>query len=108
LGLKAVNRFDLIRFHIDDLYVPLSRHQSIVRVTILHGRLDIPDLVPLYQEFPETPVISIANAQREPLPWLHWQGMMYHRLPEDFYTLRRTISTSTSGWCNGPFRSMRD
>ena len=30
----------------------------------LHGRLDIPDLVPLYREFPDEPVVSISDAQR--------------------------------------------
>jgi glycosyltransferase involved in cell wall biosynthesis len=54
-------------------------------VTTLHGRLDIPDLVPLYQEFREMPVISISNGQREPLPWANWQATVYHGLPADIY-----------------------
>jgi hypothetical protein len=49
-------------------------------VTTLHGRLDISDLVPLYQEFREMPVISISNGQREPLPWANWQATVYHGL----------------------------
>jgi hypothetical protein len=44
LVLRAITHFGLIRFHIDDLYVPLSRHQSMLRVAVLHGRLDIPDI----------------------------------------------------------------
>jgi len=54
-------------------------------VTTLHGRLDIPDLVPLYQEFRDMPVISISNEQREPLPWANWQATVYHGLPRDLY-----------------------
>ena len=38
------------------------------QLTTLHGRLDIPDLEPLYREFAEMPVVSISDAQREPLP----------------------------------------
>jgi glycosyltransferase involved in cell wall biosynthesis len=57
-------------------------------VTTLHGRLDIPDLVPLYQEFREMPVISISNGQREPLPWANWQATVYHGLPIDIYRFR--------------------
>ncbi len=57
-------------------------------MTTLHGRLDIPDLVPLYQEFRDVPVVSISDAQREPLPWINWQGTVYHGLPEDLYTYR--------------------
>ncbi len=57
-------------------------------VTTLHGRLDIPDLIPLYEEFTDMPVISISDAQREPLSWVNWQGTVYHGLPEDLYTFR--------------------
>jgi glycosyltransferase involved in cell wall biosynthesis len=85
---KDTSRFDIIHFHIDYLHFPLSRRQSTPQVTTLHGRLDIPDLVPLYQEFAEMPVVSISDAQREPLPWLNWQGTVYHGLPEDLYSFR--------------------
>jgi glycosyltransferase involved in cell wall biosynthesis len=88
LVLKETSRFDLIHWHVDYLHFPLSQRQSTPHVTTLHGRLDIPDLVPLYQEFKAVPVISISNAQREPLPWLNWQDTVYHGLPEDLYTFR--------------------
>ena len=88
LVLKETGRFDLIHWHVDYLHFPLSQRQSTPHVTTLHGRLDIPDLVPLYQEFKAVPVISISNAQREPLPWLNWQDTVYHGLPEDLYTFR--------------------
>jgi glycosyltransferase involved in cell wall biosynthesis len=55
-------------------------------VTTLHGRLDIPDLVPLYREFSDMPVVSISNSQREPLSWINWQATVYHGLPEDRLT----------------------
>jgi glycosyltransferase involved in cell wall biosynthesis len=82
---QQVRDFDVVHFHIDYLHFPLSRRQPITHVTTLHGRLDIPDLVPLYRCFPEMPVISISNAQREPLPWANWQGTVYHGLPLDRY-----------------------
>jgi glycosyltransferase involved in cell wall biosynthesis len=53
----------------------------VATVTTLHGRLDIPDLVPLYQRFRDVPVVSISDSQREPLPWLNWQKTVYHGLP---------------------------
>jgi len=80
--------FDIIHFHVDYLHFPLSRRQQITHVTTLHGRLDIPDLVPLYQEFRDMPVISISNVQREPLPWANWQATVYHGLPADLYRFR--------------------
>ena len=85
---QQASEFDAVHFHIDYLHYPLSRRERIPQVTTLHGRLDIPDLVPLYREFPEMPVISISNSQREPLPWLNWLGTVYHGLPQDLYTLR--------------------
>jgi glycosyltransferase involved in cell wall biosynthesis len=33
-------------------------------------------------------VVSISNAQRQPRPWLNWQGTVYHGLPEDMYRFR--------------------
>jgi glycosyltransferase involved in cell wall biosynthesis len=74
--------FDLIHFHVDYLHFPLSRREQIAHVTTLHGRLDLPDLVPLYRKFRDMPVISISDAQRMPLPWANWLGTIHHGLPE--------------------------
>ncbi len=82
---RQAAEFDIIHFHVDYLHFPLSRRQPIAHVTTLHGRLDLPDLVPLYQEFRDMPVISISNVQREPLPWANWQATVYHGLPADLY-----------------------
>src|SRR5262245_31341873 len=82
---QHADEFDIIHFHVDYLHFPLSRREAITQVTTLHGRLDIPDLVPLYQEFRDMPVISISNGQREPLPWANWQATVYHGLPADIY-----------------------
>ena len=82
--------FDLLHFHIDYLHFLLSVRQRVPHVTTLHGRLDIPDLVPVYQTFPSMPVVSISDAQRIPLPGLQWQGTVYHGLPEDLYTFQDT------------------
>ena len=80
--------FDVVHFHVDYLHFPLSRRQRFPHVTTLHGRLDIPDLVPLYQEFRDMPVVSISDAQRSPLRWANWQATVYHGLPEDRYRFR--------------------
>jgi glycosyltransferase involved in cell wall biosynthesis len=66
----------------------LSRRRKTPYVTTLHGRLDIPDLEPVYREFQESPVVSISDFQRYPLPFANWQATVYHGLPEDLYTLR--------------------
>ena len=79
------NNFDIIHFHIDYLHYPLSRRYGVTHVTTLHGRLDIPDLQPLYKNFYDMPVVSISNAQRTPLPWVNWQGTVYHGLPHNLF-----------------------
>ncbi len=83
--LQRADEFDIIHFHVDYLHFPISRREAVTNVTTLHGRLDIPDLAPLYQEFREVPVISISNGQRKPLPWANWQATVYHGLPADIY-----------------------
>src|SRR5436190_21413461 len=57
---KRVHEFDIIHFHIDYLQFSLSRRSDLAQLTTLHGRLDIPDLAPLYREFSEMPLISIS------------------------------------------------
>ncbi|MGH9395498.1 MAG: glycosyltransferase family 4 protein [Terriglobia bacterium] len=85
---KCARDFDLVHFHIDYLHFPSSRRENIAQITTLHGRLDLPDLVPLYREFEEMPLVSISNAQRRPLPWANWQRTVYHGIPEGLYTFR--------------------
>jgi glycosyltransferase involved in cell wall biosynthesis len=84
--LKQIDDFDIVHYHIDYLHFPLSLCENIPNVTTLHGRLDIPDLQPLYCRYPDVPVVSISNSQREPLPWINWQATVYHGLPERQYT----------------------
>jgi glycosyltransferase involved in cell wall biosynthesis len=80
--------FDLIHFHCDYLHFPLSRSLHLPHITTLHGRLDIPDLVPLYREFSDMPVVSISRRQRAPLPWINWQGTVHHGLPKNSFEPR--------------------
>jgi glycosyltransferase involved in cell wall biosynthesis len=81
------HNFDLIHFHIDYLHFSFSRRERLTQLTTLHGRLDIPDLVPVYQAFPEMPVVSISDAQQTPLPWVNWKGTVRHGLPQDSFEL---------------------
>lgn len=82
---KEIESFDVVHYHIDYIHFPLSRRQRVPHLTTLHGRLDIPDLFPIFKEFREMPVVSISNAQRAPLPWANWLGTVYHGLPQDLY-----------------------
>lgn len=79
------HQFDIIHFHIDYLHFPLTRRENGTTVTTLHGRLDLPDLQPLYREFNDMPLISISESQRKPLPFADWRGTVYHGLPSRNY-----------------------
>lgn len=85
---QLADQFDVIHFHIDYLHFPQSRRHTIPHVTTLHGRLDIPDLVPLYREYSDMPLVSISHAQRAPLDHANWQATVYHGLPESLYRFR--------------------
>ena len=85
---REASRFDVIHFHCDHWHLPLMRALSVPYLTTLHGRLDLPDLVPLYETFPDTPLVSISDAQRAPFPHLHWVQTVYHGLPADLLKLR--------------------
>jgi glycosyltransferase involved in cell wall biosynthesis len=78
---QRAHEFDVLHFHIDYLHYPVSSRMGAARLTTLHGRLDLPDLQPLYRTFPREPVVSISDDQRGPLPWLNWQSTIHHGLP---------------------------
>lgn len=79
--LQQSGAFDVIHFHIDHQYFPLSRYLKTPFVHTHHGRLDMAELLPLFSEFREVPLVSISNAQRAPVPNLNWQATIYHGLP---------------------------
>ncbi|MFQ6094184.1 MAG: glycosyltransferase family 4 protein [bacterium] len=90
---KEADNFDVIHCHLDSVHFPIFRLLKTPSVTTLHGRLDIPDLVGLYREFCDIPLVSISDAQREPLWWANWQATVYHGLPEDLYVFHNEPGT---------------
>lgn len=81
-------RFDVIHFHTDYLHFPIFRRCLVPHLTTFHGRLDIPDLQPVFKAFSEFPVVSISDFQRHPVEKANWIGTVYHGLPEDLYTFQ--------------------
>ena len=78
---RRASEFDVMHFHIAPLHFPTLRHVDVPHVTTLHGRLDLPELGPLYTEYSEVPVVSISDAQRGPLPQANWAATIHHGLP---------------------------
>ena len=85
--LDRADQFDIIHFHVDYMHFPLSKLSGLVHVSTLHGRLDSPDLVPLFRRYKSMPLISISLNQRKPLFWANWVGNVYHGLPQDLLPL---------------------
>lgn len=82
---QRASEFDVLHFHTDYLSYPLIRDHCLPAVATLHGRLDLPDLYPLYCEFNDIPLVSISDHQRLPLPPVNWVKTVYHGLPLDLY-----------------------
>jgi glycosyltransferase involved in cell wall biosynthesis len=87
---RMADDFDVLHFHIDQFHFPLFRPIAGRTVTTLHGRQDLPDLLPLYQGFDDMPLVSISNDQRRPIPDANFAATIYHGLPAD---LHRPAST---------------
>jgi glycosyltransferase involved in cell wall biosynthesis len=85
-SLGATGGFDVIHSHLDFLGFPLARRNPRPVVTTLHGRLDLPELQPVFREYAEMPLVSISDAQRQPLPWANWHATIYHGLPRNLYS----------------------
>jgi glycosyltransferase involved in cell wall biosynthesis len=89
LALEAVIReaddLEVIHFHEACLHLPWTRRMRCASVTTMHGRLDLRDLVTLYREYTDVPLVSISDAQRRPMPWANWRATVYHGLPDDLY-----------------------
>ena len=83
--VEHAREFDVIHFHTGYLHFAVSRHLPVPHVTTLHGRLDMLDLVRVFDRFRDVPVISISDSQREPVPWANSQATIYHGLPNDLF-----------------------
>jgi glycosyltransferase involved in cell wall biosynthesis len=80
---QRAHQFDVIHCHLDYVGFPLLRRLSTPSVTTLHGRLDLPELPPLYRLYADMPVVSISDSQREPLPQANFVATVLHGLPEN-------------------------
>jgi glycosyltransferase involved in cell wall biosynthesis len=79
-------QFDFVHFHLDYYPWSLFTRQPTPFITTLHGRLDLPEHQPVFNTFSSTPVISISNAQRRPVPQANWIATIHHGLPEKLLT----------------------
>jgi glycosyltransferase involved in cell wall biosynthesis len=79
---RRAHEFDVIHSHLDYFGYPLLRLLDVPSVTTLHGRLDLPELRPLYGVYGDIPVVSISDSQRVPLPQANYVATILHGLPQ--------------------------
>ena len=79
------DEFDVLHFHIDQFHFPLFRPIAGRTLTTLHGRQDLPDLQALYRGFSDMPLVSISDAQRQPVPAARFLATVHHGIPVDLH-----------------------
>jgi glycosyltransferase involved in cell wall biosynthesis len=78
---RRADEFDVIHFHIDLLPNALFHDIAHKCLITLHGRLDMRDAFPLYEAYPEMPLVSISDSQRGPMPdCANWLTTIKHGL----------------------------
>jgi glycosyltransferase involved in cell wall biosynthesis len=83
---QHAHEFDILHCHLDYWPFSLLSRQPTPYVTTLHGRLDLPEIMPVFDCFPDAPLVSISDAQRRPLPQGNFVGTVYHGLPPNLLT----------------------
>ncbi len=78
---QRASEFDIIHFHMD--YWPFSvfTRQRTPFVSTLHGRLDLPEIHPMFARFPEVALVSVSDHQRSGLPGGNYARTVQHGLP---------------------------
>ena len=84
--ITELDGFDLVHSHLDFFGFPLARLAACPVVTTIHGRLDLPQLQPLFDEFDDVPLVSISDAQRRPVPNANWVATVHHGIPLEEFT----------------------
>lgn len=79
---QCAEAFDIINLHIDYIGYSALKRTGVPFLATLHGRLDLPELRPLYMRFSDVSVVSISDSQREPLPEANYVTTIYHGIPE--------------------------
>src|SRR6201746_2611628 len=75
---RRMDDFDVLHFHMD--YWPFSFFSRPEKAfgTTMHGRLDLPELQPVFNTFNKVPVVSISDSQRRPLPQANFIRTILH------------------------------
>jgi glycosyltransferase involved in cell wall biosynthesis len=84
--LDQIEEFDIVHSHLDYLGFPLALAPRRLMLSTMHGRLDVPGLLPTYRAFADLPLVSISHSQRQPLAGANWQATVHHGIELDQFT----------------------
>ena len=80
---RRAKEFDILHFHMDYWPFSLFSRQSTPFLTTLHGRLDLPELRPLFDAFRDVAVVSVSESQRRPLAQANYVATVLHGIPRN-------------------------
>ena len=89
---RRMHEFHILHFHIDFLHAPLLHDVARRTVTTLHGRLDLPHIVPFYKLFDQLPLVAVSADQQRYLSFANWVGTVHHGLPPDLLPFQARAS----------------
>ena len=78
---EHAHEFDVLHFHIDYFPASLFSRQNTPFLTTLHGRLDLPELGPVYGNLPPQNIVEISESQSRPLREANFIATIHHGLP---------------------------
>jgi glycosyltransferase involved in cell wall biosynthesis len=79
------DEFDLIHSHFGIDGFPMAQRCSTPTLTTLQERLNLPEYVPVFEQFRNLPLVATSDAQRAPLAWASWQQTIYPGVPSKLY-----------------------
>ena len=83
-GARA-DEFDLIHSHFGIDGFPMAQRCPTPTLTTLYDRLDLPEHVPVFEQFRDLPLVATSDTQRVPLAWASWQQTIYPGVPSELY-----------------------
>lgn len=86
MAFERAAEFDVIHSHLDLLSLPFSAWAPAPVVHTLHGRLDLPEIYPLFEYCRDASLVSISDNQRRLLPRWPWLGTVYNGIEVDRFT----------------------
>ena len=78
---QRASEFDVLHFHTDYWPFSLFTRQPTPFLTTLHGRLDLPEIRPIFDRFPGASLVSISDTQRLGLLEVRFARTVHHGLP---------------------------